>query len=118
MAREIHQDNFGHLWIGTEDAGLNKLDTATGLFTQFRPTGKKGSISYTNIHGLLAHGNELWIGSFEHGLDIMDLRTEKVVRHYGQDTGQYDLKSNFIYCIYENAGEGYHAGHHAGRLHV
>ena len=101
VTREIHQDNRGQLWIGTEDAGLNKMDTATGLFTSFQPTGARGSISYTNIHGLLADGNELWIGSFEHGLDVMDLRTEKVIRHYAQDTGQHDLRSNFIYCIYQ-----------------
>lgn len=102
VTREIHQDNKGHLWIGTEDAGLNKLDTVTGLFTHFQPTGLKGSLTYTNIHGLLANGNELWIGTFEHGLDIMDLKTEKVIRHYSQDTGQHDLKSNFIYCIYQS----------------
>jgi len=101
VAREIHQDDKGHLWIGTEDAGLDKLDTATGVFTHFQPTGEKGSIAYTNIHGLLADGNELWIGTFEHGLDVMDLRTEKVIRHYAQDTGRHDLKSNFIYCIYQ-----------------
>jgi ligand-binding sensor domain-containing protein/signal transduction histidine kinase len=103
VAREIHQDGNGHLWIGTEDAGLNKFDTATGLFTHFEPTGEKGSISYTNIHGLLVTGNELWIGTFEHGLDVLNLTTEKVIRHYSQDTGQHSLKSNFIYCIYESS---------------
>ncbi len=101
VTREIQQDDRGQLWIGTEDAGLNKMDTGTGQFTQFQPTGAKGSISYTNIHGLLAYGNELWIGTFEHGLDVMDLRTEKVVHHYAQDTGARDLRSNFIYCIYQ-----------------
>jgi len=99
VVREIHQDHSGNLWIGTEDAGLNKMDTATGLFTHFQPTGAKGSITYSNIHGLLATGNELWIGTFEHGLDVMNLKTEKVIRHYGQDTGAHDLRSNFIYCI-------------------
>jgi ligand-binding sensor domain-containing protein/signal transduction histidine kinase len=103
VAREIHQDNNGHLWIGTEDAGLNKLDIATGIFTHFQPTGASGSISYTNIHGLLVTGNELWIGTFEHGLDVFNLKTEKVIRHYSQDTGLHALKSNFIYCIYETS---------------
>lgn len=105
VAREIQQDNNGHLWIGTEDAGLNKLDTATGLFRHYQPTGANGSISYTNIHGLLVTGNELWIGTFEHGLDVFDLTKEKVIRHYSMDTGRYSLRSNFIYCIYE-AGPG------------
>ncbi|MHA4806669.1 ligand-binding sensor domain-containing protein [Flavitalea flava] len=106
VIREIHQDREGNLWIGTEDAGLNKLNPVTGVFTHFQPTGEKGSISYSNIHGLLVDGNELWIGTFEHGLDVLDIRTGKVIRHYSQDQGANSLKSNFIYCIYRtDAGD-------------
>jgi ligand-binding sensor domain-containing protein/signal transduction histidine kinase len=99
VVREIHQDSRGDLWIGTEDAGLDRLDPATGRFTHFQPTGTKGSLSYSNIHGLLVRGNELWIGTFEHGLDIMDIPTGRIVRHYDQGSGDHDLKSSFIYCI-------------------
>lgn len=106
VVREVHQDQFGHLWIGTEDAGLNKYDTVTGLFTSFEPTGAKDDISYTNIHGLLATGNELWIGTFEHGLDVMNIQTGKIIRHYSKNSDSNSLKSNFIYCIYQtSAGE-------------
>lgn len=99
VVREIHEDVNNNLWIGTEDAGLNKLNNKTGLFTNFKPNNKKGSISYSNIHGLLATGNELWIGTFEHGLDVMDIKSEKVIKHYEIGTGKHALKSNFIYCI-------------------
>jgi ligand-binding sensor domain-containing protein/signal transduction histidine kinase len=102
IVREIHQDASGSLWIGTEDAGLNKLDTATGTFVNFQPTGMEGSVSYSNIHGLLVAGDELWIGTFEHGLDVMNIRTGKVIRHYSQGPGPHALKSNFIYCIYQD----------------
>jgi signal transduction histidine kinase/ligand-binding sensor domain-containing protein len=105
VVREICQDNNGNVWIGTEDAGLNKLEAATGKFTHFQPTGAKGSISYSNIHGLLVNGSELWVGTFEHGLDILDIKTGKVIRHYVSSAKNL-LKSNFIYCIYRsNTGE-------------
>ncbi len=73
-----------------EDGGLHKLDRRTGPIRQFMPGYGPGSISYQNIHGLVADGNELWIGTYEHGLDVMDLRTEKVIRHYqsGQGPGR------------------------------
>lgn len=94
--REICQDRLGNIWIGTEDAGLNKLNPATGQITHFEPTGEPGSIAYSNIHGLLTVGNELWIGLFEHGLDRMDIRTGKVIKHYSAGPGERDLKNNFI----------------------
>lgn len=99
VVREIHEDEQGNLWIGTEDAGLNKFDPASGKFRDFHPTGTKGSISYTNIHGMLIYGNELWLGTFEHGLDVMNLSTGRVTRHYAMGAGDHELKSNFIYCI-------------------
>eukprot|EP01035_Chromulina_nebulosa_P000862 gene862-1160_t len=60
---------------------------------------KKDGISYTNIHGLLVDGEKIWIGTFEHGLDVMSIATGKVVKHYSKGNDSGDLKSNFIYCI-------------------
>jgi len=97
--REICMDRLGDLWIGTEDAGLNEIKAGTHTFTHYLPGGKKTDISYYNVHGLLATGNELWVGSFEHGLDIMDIRTGKVKKHYSTTTHPNTLKSNFIYCL-------------------
>lgn len=99
VVREIHQDDMGNLWIGTEDAGLDKLEPG-GRFVHFRPGAGPGSLSYSNIHGLLVRGKELWVGTFEHGLDVLDIRTGRVIRHYGEGSGEHSLKSSFIYCIY------------------
>lgn len=59
--REICSDNKGNLWIGTEDAGFNKFNLKTKKFTNYTSTGKKGDVSYPNIHGLLALDNQLFI---------------------------------------------------------
>ncbi len=98
---EICKDQYGSLWVGTEDGGLNKMDLAKGTFTTFKPTGGKTSIAYHNIHGLLASGDSLWIGTFMHGLDIMDVRTGKVIRHYHSGPGAHDLKNDFIVTIFK-----------------
>ncbi len=99
VVREIHQDQTGKLWIGTEDAGLNKLDTATGKFTWYKPSVSAKSIAYTNIHGLLVNGNDLWIGTFEHGIDVMDITSGLVKKHYRSSNAPYNLRSDFIYCL-------------------
>lgn len=101
VVREICPDAYGNLWIGTEDAGLNKLNISSGSIQHFKPTGAAGGIAYTNIHGLLAVNNELWIGTFEHGLDVMNIETGKVIRHYAAGPSQYQLKSNFIVSLHQ-----------------
>jgi signal transduction histidine kinase/ligand-binding sensor domain-containing protein/DNA-binding response OmpR family regulator len=99
--REIRKDHYGDLWIGTEDAGLNKFNPENGIFTNFKPTGAKTSLAHYNIHGLLATGDELWIGTFEHGLDVMDIKTGKIIRHYSAGTQAGSIKSNFVYAIHQ-----------------
>lgn len=98
--REIRKDDYGNLWIGTEDAGLNKLNLKTGVFKTFLPNGSRNSIAYSNIHGLLADGKRMWISTFEHGLDIMDIKSGKIVKHYTAGIGN-KLHSNFIITLYK-----------------
>lgn len=98
--REICKDQNGNLWIGTEDAGLNKLNLKTSHFTSFSPDGSKYSIAHSNVHGLLADGNQLWIGTFEHGLDLMDINTGLIIKHY--NPGREGTKeSSFVLNIYK-----------------
>lgn len=101
--REICKDKYGNLWVGSEDGGLNKISKKTNLIETFKPTGEKTSIAYSNIHGLLPDGDDLWIGTFEHGIDIMDIRTGKVKQHFAAGTGAKDIKSNFALCFYRTS---------------
>lgn len=100
--REIVKDKFGNLWIGTEDAGLNKIDSKGGI-THFMPTGSNTSLSYYNVHGLLAVDDNIWVGTFEHGLDVLNIKTGKVIRHYAAGNKPGDLRSNFIFSLYQTA---------------
>tara|TARA_R110002050_G_scaffold95549_4_gene198920 strand:+ start:49558 stop:53508 length:3951 start_codon:yes stop_codon:yes gene_type:complete len=99
--REIKKDNKGNLWIGTEDAGINKFDLQTKKFVNFQPDGTKSGLSFYNIHGVLTRENKIWIGTFEHGLDIMDANSGKVIKHYSKINS--NLKSDFIVTFYETA---------------
>lgn len=98
--REICSDNKGNLWIGTEDAGINKFDLKTGKFTSYAPNGKASGLSYPNIHGLLALGNQLFVGPFLHGLEIMDMRTGLVTDRYKLIGEKGNMISDFVLSIY------------------
>ncbi|MEO8110470.1 MAG: two-component regulator propeller domain-containing protein [Ginsengibacter sp.] len=97
--REICKDKYGDLWIGTEDGGLNEIKNNSNTLVHFKPTGEQTSIAYSNIHGLLADDDDLWIGTFEHGIDIMDIKTGKIKKHFMAGPGEQDLKSNFTLCF-------------------
>ena len=98
VVREISKDMYGNMWIGTEDNGLNKLSPDKHTWTHYYPGGK-ASITATNVHGLLPVGNELFIGTFERGLDVMNIKTGKVDRVYLAGPDSTHLKSNFIICF-------------------
>jgi signal transduction histidine kinase/ligand-binding sensor domain-containing protein len=98
--REICADNKGNLWIGTEDAGVNKFDLKTGKFTGFTTNGKKSGLSYPNIHGLMALGNQLFVGPFLHGMEIMDMRTGRITDRFKLIGEKNHMISDFVLCIY------------------
>lgn len=95
VVREICKDKFGNFWLGTEDNGLNKLSPDKSTWTHYYP-GVSNGISNSNIHGLLADGNYLYIGTFERGLNVFNITTGKVEQIFVAGAAKNALKSNFI----------------------
>lgn len=100
VVREIVKDDYGNLWVGTEDNGLNKLASDGHTWTHYSPGGA-GSITNSNIHALLPLKNELFIGTFERGLDVMNIGSGKIERVFLAGPDSNRLKSNFTMCIYK-----------------
>lgn len=96
--REFQQDKSGRLWIGTEDAGLDRYDPQTGEFEHLPLRTADEQIVATNVHGLLIRDDEIWVGTFQNGLFILDILTGQVKKHYvaGAASG---FKSNFIFSL-------------------
>jgi ligand-binding sensor domain-containing protein/signal transduction histidine kinase/DNA-binding response OmpR family regulator len=95
VVREICKDTYGNLWLGTEDNGLNKLSPDKSTWTHYYP-GVSNGISNTNIHGLVAEGKYLYIGTFERGLNVFNIKTGKVEKLFIAGAAKNALKSNFI----------------------
>ena len=98
--REIHPDKYGNLWIGTEDAGLNKYNPETGFFTNFASKDQGGILSHHNIHGVLPNGDALWVGSFDHGIDVLDIKTNNIIERFNTG-GANNLIDNFVFSLYQ-----------------
>jgi len=96
--REIIQEPTGNLWIGTEDNGLNYYDSRTGAYQHYST---KTGLSDNNIHGLALVGDSLLIGTFNNGLDVMDIHSKKVIAQFNSLNTNGKLGNNFIMSIYQ-----------------
>ena len=100
--REICPGRDGRLWIGTEDAGLYTFDPATRSFGFFAP-----SREFTNVHGLLMDGDNLWVSTFSKGIRVIDTKTGRI-RKYDNDNKPGRLFSNYVFALYKtNSGRIY-----------
>jgi len=63
--RTIAEDADGALWLGTVDAGLHRLNLATGQFTTYRQTpGVPGNLSSDSVNAIcIARGGLIWVGT-------------------------------------------------------
>lgn len=100
----ITEDPAGNIWMAG-DNGLNKFDPLSRKFTGFAPLENKRKITGSDLLGLMCDSDRLWLGVFRYGIDVLDVRKEKVVQRFAAGPGMYDLKSNRIMCIYQMAGK-------------
>lgn len=97
VVREIRADSYGNIWIGTEDAGLIRLDPGTGIFTSYSDWNDHGRINSQNVQGLLIDNDDLWIGTYDNGIYVLNIRTDRVKSHFeAKDAGSGLRTNSFI----------------------
>lgn len=77
--RALHQDEHGFIWIGTEIAGMMRLNPTTDEVVHYPNTGvygKEGLVG-SRVYAFLEdrERDELWIATFRGGLNRLDLKT-------------------------------------------
>ena len=112
--REICPDQYGMIWLGTEDNGINKYNPATGEITNYSYNNPQRPLSATNIHGLLALDDNLWVGTYNKGIDVIDIPSGKIVRRYTRDNTAGGLGSDFIVCFHSTRSGELFVGTSAG----
>ena len=72
------EDGSGHLWIGTEGGGLNRLDARSTEFVHYRhDPADASSLRSSDVMALTQdRGGVLWVGTFSRGLNRFDRRSD------------------------------------------
>lgn len=85
----------GSLWVATETGGLNYLDAVTGSVRDYT------SMSFSNIHALCLDGYRLYIGTFSKGMDVLDVRTGRIVRNMNNPAKPGSIVNDYVYSIFK-----------------
>jgi signal transduction histidine kinase/ligand-binding sensor domain-containing protein/DNA-binding response OmpR family regulator len=114
VIREIRADFYGNIWIGTEDAGLMKLDHQTKLFSSVTIGSNNVKIESRNIQGLLVDNDDLWIGTFDKGIYLLNIPSEKIIGHFEFSNVKSGLKTNSFITFLKTTDGTIYAGSTTG----
>lgn len=104
----LHIDNMTTLWaspsdntllIGTSDNGVKQVNIQTGVCRNVL-TQQKNSPLYTRDIFQVTN-DEVWIGTHANGVDVMDIRTEKIIKHYTIAPNPYASQNDIIVYLYK-----------------
>ena len=90
------EDEKGNIWITSDDGGLSYFSPSTEQFLDF--PGRE-QLRTSNQHALCIIGNELWIGTYSDGIQVLNMQTGQIKKY---DT-THGLKDISIYSIYKDS---------------
>jgi signal transduction histidine kinase/ligand-binding sensor domain-containing protein/DNA-binding response OmpR family regulator len=83
--RAIAEDSEGALWLGTWDAGVQRLDPQNGQFTAYRHTEDAGGLTSDQVDTIcIDHSGTIWAGTHS-GLNRFDRATRKFTAYTERD---------------------------------
>ena len=89
----LYEDHQGIVWIGTPEA-LDSLDRKTGRMTAYRASGPAVGTDVISIFE--DRSNNLWVGTWGHGLHRFDRRTGKFTTYQHDPADPYSLSNDIV----------------------
>ena len=94
------EDKDNNIWIATDDGGLSCFFPDEERFENY--IAQEKGLSYHNVHALCMDDDELWIGTYSGGLNVLNIETKKL-RYYTSDPNDpTTLDGTSIYAIYKD----------------
>lgn len=102
--RALRAEGNTTLWIGTEGAGLKKINTATGEIAAY--TKAKGQLLDDKVWAIQPEGHRTWIGTDGGGVSVLNTATLKSHHYLHSDFNTKTISSNTIRTIFkDNTGD-------------
>ncbi len=104
VVSSIVDDTDGNLYIGTEGGGLTVFDRKTNN-VKYISTENSDVLLSDNIKSLLVHDDKLWIGTFNKGVEVYDIKTKQFMSNVFTEELDALLSESGIYAITEGLGD-------------
>ncbi|WP_299094962.1 hybrid sensor histidine kinase/response regulator transcription factor [uncultured Bacteroides sp.] len=69
------EDSSGYIWIASDDGGLSRFSPKDKQFNHYMPDEHRNSLSYHNVHALCMDDDDLWIGTYTGGVNVLNTKT-------------------------------------------
>ncbi|MCM4168945.1 Sensor histidine kinase RcsC [Arenibacter antarcticus] len=111
VVRSITLDAQNNVWIGTSGKGLSRFSPKKNEWTTYQTDNKKGLRSNRIMSLLSANDGDLWIGTQEGGLHIMDME-EQIIEYPNLKS----LENLTVWCMLNDTDEDKWIGTREGGL--
>ncbi len=97
------EDRQGRIWIGTFNAGLNRLDPATGQFTRYRSDDQRPDAMQGNrVNAILEdRDGAIWVGTSRGGLNRYDPQADGFQHYQNDPADPSSLMYSTVLSLYE-----------------
>ena len=93
------EDHDGDLWVGTRDAGLGRLEAATGRWVRHAHDEGAGSLSHDTVTALFVdRANDLWVGT-QGGLERLVKETGRFVHYRHDPRDPASLSNDLVHAV-------------------
>ena len=90
------EDKYGRIWIASDDGGLMCYSPKE---RQFKDYPHQDLLSHQNTHALCFNGDELWIGTYTNGVQVLNIETG-TLRQYTQTPDPHSLDNASCYALF------------------
>ncbi|PHS10819.1 MAG: hypothetical protein COA88_00600 [Kordia sp.] len=116
----VFKESKGNLWIGTWRKGVYFYNLKDKTIKHFKGTLTKSSEMLTGWVNYLTEDvieQRLWV-AYENGLNVIDLKTDKVYKLDNSVGGNNGLRSNYIYSVHQDTDGSFWLGTESGLVEI
>ena len=95
----IYEDNEGYIWVGTIQGGINRYDSKTETFLNYRNT--KNSIYKKNYITCITGNNDntIWMGTYGEGLYVFDKNKDSIINYTHKKIAENTISNDYVFSI-------------------